>query len=87
MVLFYRFLDKATIATDWDHENKTNVDWRICTTTQIEEVKLVLRFMPIWMTFLIYGVICAQTPTFFTKQGNTMDRRIIGDFIILVANL
>ncbi|GLJ13509.1 hypothetical protein SUGI_0214040 [Cryptomeria japonica] len=83
----FRFLDKATIATDLDHENKTNIDWRLCTATQVEQVKLVLRLIPIWVTCLVYGVICAQTPTFFTKQGSTMDRRIIGDFKIPSANM
>ncbi|GLJ13508.1 hypothetical protein SUGI_0214030 [Cryptomeria japonica] len=83
----FRFLDKATIATDFDLEHKANVDWRLCTATQVEEVKLVLRLIPIWVSCLIYGVICAQTPTFFTKQGSTMDRRIIRDLKIPPANL
>ncbi|KAH9313926.1 hypothetical protein KI387_022553 [Taxus chinensis] len=83
----FRFLDKATIAIDFDHEHKTNIDWRLCTVTQVEEVKVVLRLLPIWVTSLMCGVVIAQFPTFSTKQGSTMDRRIFGDFEIPAATL
>ncbi|KAH9313928.1 hypothetical protein KI387_022555 [Taxus chinensis] len=83
----FRFLDKATVAIDLDHEQKTSIDWKLCTITQVEEVKLVLRLLPIWVACLMYGVVYAQSPTFFTKQGSTMDRRIIGDFKIPAATL
>lgn len=82
-----RFLDKATIGINLDHANTKNIDWRICTVTQVEEVKLVLRLLPIWVACLMYGVVIAQSPTFFTKQGNTMDRRILGDLKVPAASL
>ncbi|KAH9313925.1 hypothetical protein KI387_022552 [Taxus chinensis] len=83
----FRFLDKATVAIDSDHGHKINIDWRLCTVTQVEKVKLVLRLLPIWVACLMYGVVVDQYPTFFTKQGSTMDRRITGDFKIPAATL
>ncbi|GLJ13511.1 hypothetical protein SUGI_0214100 [Cryptomeria japonica] len=83
----FRFLDKATVAAPLDLESKTDINWRLCTITQVEEVKLVLRLLPIWVACLMYGVVFAQSPTFFTKQGSTMDRKIIGDFEVPAATL
>lgn len=81
-----RFLDKATVAVDLDYKHK-DINWRLCTVTQVEEVKLVLRLLPIWVACLMYGVVFAQSPTFFTKQGSTMDRKIGDNFEIPAASL
>lgn len=81
-----RFLDKATVAVDFDYKHK-DINWRLCTVTQVEEVKLVLRLLPIWVACLMYGVVFAQSPTFFTKQGSTMDRKIGDNFEIPAASL
>ncbi|KAI5342208.1 hypothetical protein L3X38_010083 [Prunus dulcis] len=35
---------------------------------QVEEVKLVLRLIPIWLSCLMFGVIQAQLHTFFTNK-------------------
>ncbi|GLJ13510.1 hypothetical protein SUGI_0214060 [Cryptomeria japonica] len=33
----FRLLDKATVAIGLDYEHKTNINWRLCTVTQVEE--------------------------------------------------
>ncbi|KAF0919315.1 hypothetical protein E2562_029165 [Oryza meyeriana var. granulata] len=38
---------------------------------------IVAKLLPIWMTSVVYAVVIAQMTTLFTKQGNTMDRRIV----------
>ncbi|CAH2066869.1 unnamed protein product [Thlaspi arvense] len=43
---------------------------------EIEEAKAVVKLVPIWMTCLVYAIVHAQSPTFFRKQGSTMDRSI-----------
>eukprot|EP01018_Ginkgo_biloba_P018729 Gb_16020 [translate_table: standard] len=83
----FKFLDKATVEDDLDSDIKTAHSWRLCTVTEVEEVKLVLRLFPIWVACLMYGVVSAQCSTFFTKQGSTMDKRIGPHFVIPPASL
>ncbi|XP_010418901.2 PREDICTED: protein NRT1/ PTR FAMILY 5.11-like [Camelina sativa] len=68
----FRFLDKAAIS---------------CSLAEIEEAKAVLKLVPIWMTCLVYAIICAQSHTFFTKQGATMNRSILPGLLVPAATL
>ncbi|KAH0470680.1 hypothetical protein IEQ34_000403 [Dendrobium chrysotoxum] len=54
---------------------------------QIEEAEGVLQLVPIWATCLIYAVVFAQSSTFFTKQGSTLDRRVGSSFQVPPAAL
>ncbi|KAK3166097.1 hypothetical protein QOZ80_1AG0041410 [Eleusine coracana subsp. coracana] len=53
----------------------------------IEQVKSVLRLLPIWASCIIYAIIFSQTSTFFTKQAATLDRRIGARFKVPPAAL
>ncbi|KAI3431871.1 uncharacterized protein J3R85_007738 [Psidium guajava] len=75
-----KFLNKALIIADDSEENQTSVD-------DVEEAKSILRLVPIWLTSLVFAIIYAQTSTFFTKQGATMDRTIFPGFEIPAASL
>ncbi|CAA7396825.1 unnamed protein product [Spirodela intermedia] len=52
-----------------------------------EGPRAVLRLLPIGVTCLLYAVVLAQSTTFFTKQGSTMDRRITPSFLVPPAAL
>ncbi|KAJ8650614.1 hypothetical protein MRB53_003637 [Persea americana] len=70
---------------DRDASAKENSDslkecWSVCSMSQVEDANLVLRLFPVWATCLIYGVVVAQSYTFFTKQGSTMERGIVSGF-------
>ncbi|KAF3522237.1 hypothetical protein F2Q69_00050552 [Brassica cretica] len=67
-----RFLDRAAIS---------------CDLAEIEEAKAVLKLVPIWMSCLVYAIVCAQSHTFFTKQGATMDRSISPGLLVPAATL
>ncbi|BFG20439.1 hypothetical protein CerSpe_067140 [Prunus speciosa] len=82
-----RFLDKAMIIDEVDALTKTRNPWRLCSLNQVEEVKLVLRLIPIWLSCLIFGVIQAQLHTFFTKQSSTTIRSIGPHFQVPPASL
>ena len=82
-ILWYgRFLNKALLAPDGSKE-----DGVVCSISEVEEAKAVLRLVPIWVTSLVYAVVFAQSSTFFTKQGATMDRTVVPGFDISAASL
>ncbi|KAL9298354.1 hypothetical protein ACSQ67_024250 [Phaseolus vulgaris] len=85
--LQYRFLDKAAMIDEVDAKSKTRDPWRLCSVTQVEEVKLVLRLIPIWISCLMFTVVQSQVHTFFIKQGATMVRSIGPHFQIPPASL
>ncbi|KAF5205459.1 NRT1/ PTR FAMILY 5.10 like [Thalictrum thalictroides] len=82
----FKFLDKA-LTTGTVHSVDLGKDWEVCSVSQVEEAKMVLRLVPIWATCLLYAIVFAQSSTFFTKQGSTMDRSIGSSFKIPAATL
>lgn len=55
--------------------------------TQVEETKLVLAMVPIWLASLPFGICMAQTSTFFIKQASIMDRKLASGFDIPPASV
>lgn len=84
---FDRCLDKAAIITN-DHMKNGDFSnkWSICTVTQVEELKILIRMFPIWATGIIYSAVYAQMSTMFIEQGEMMDTTI-GSFTIPAASL
>ncbi|KAF2297325.1 hypothetical protein GH714_021437 [Hevea brasiliensis] len=78
----FKFLNKALLAPNGSKESG-----KVCSLTEVEEAKAVLRLVPIWATCLVYAVVYAQSSTFFTKQGVTMDRSISLSFEVPPAAL
>ncbi|XP_010505388.1 PREDICTED: protein NRT1/ PTR FAMILY 5.6-like [Camelina sativa] len=74
-----KFLDKAAIIED---KNPLALEkqspWRLVTLTKVEETKLIINVIPIWLSTLAFGICATQTSTFFIKQAVTMDRHIAG---------
>lgn len=61
--------------------------WQVCTVTQVEEVKLLVRMLPIWWTNLMFSAVFAQVGTLFLNQGTTMDRHMGPNFEIPAASM
>ncbi|KAM3714072.1 hypothetical protein ACB098_01G307000 [Castanea mollissima] len=59
---------------------------RLCTVTKVEEVKILIKLLPIWATAIIFWTIHAQLASFSVQQAATMDRSI-GNFQIPAASL
>ncbi|XP_040989222.1 protein NRT1/ PTR FAMILY 6.3-like isoform X1 [Juglans microcarpa x Juglans regia] len=87
----FRFLDKAAIkdqemSSSWNTSSTAVNKWYLSTLTDVEEVKLILRMLPIWATTIMFWTIYAQMSTFSVSQATTMDRHI-GSFQIPAASL
>ncbi|RVW95707.1 Protein NRT1/ PTR family 5.16 [Vitis vinifera] len=78
----FRFLNKALLAPDGSKD-----DGKVCSVSDVEEAKAVLRLFPIWATCLAYAIVFAQSSNFFTKQGITIDRSLGSGFVIPAASL
>jgi hypothetical protein len=79
------FLDKAAVIL-WNERDGSHDPWRLCTVTQIEELKILLRMFPIWATGIVFFTVCAQNSSMFIEQGMTLNNRI-GSFKIPPATL
>jgi len=86
--LVHRFLDKAAVLEEEEISNEVKHNpWRLATVTKVEEMKLVLNIIPIWLTSLPFGLCVVQTATFFVKQGATLNRKIGHNFEIPPASI
>ncbi|KAJ6821151.1 putative protein NRT1/ PTR FAMILY 6.3 [Iris pallida] len=61
--------------------------WQLSTLTDVEEVKLVIRMLPVWATTIMFWTIYAQMTTFSVSQATAMDRRIGRSFQIPAGSL
>lgn len=72
-----RFLDKAAIRTAEDQINPNGSQsnpWQLCSMQQIEEVKCILRVLPIWAASILYQV--GEKQQYIVFQAMQSDRRL-----------
>ncbi|PON48816.1 Proton-dependent oligopeptide transporter family [Parasponia andersonii] len=81
----FSFLDKAATLTGNDLCGPKN-PWRICTVTQVEEAKCVMKMLPIWLCTIIYSVVFTQMASLFVEQGDVMNSEI-GKFHLPAASM
>ncbi|KAL5721689.1 hypothetical protein ACHQM5_005302 [Ranunculus cassubicifolius] len=80
-------LDKAAVVSDLEVKtNDYSNRWSLCTVTQVEELKILIRMFPIWATGIVFSAVYAQMSTMFVEQGMTMDTKV-GSFTIPPASL
>ncbi|KAG7592639.1 Proton-dependent oligopeptide transporter family [Arabidopsis thaliana x Arabidopsis arenosa] len=48
-----------------------------CSSSDVEDAMALVRLIPIWITSVVSTIPYAQYATFFTKQGVTVDRKIL----------
>ena len=73
-----RFLDKAATASEAERHSEPGScsPWTLVTVTQVEEVKFILRILPIWFCSIIFSAIYTQMLTLFIVQGATMNTQV-----------
>ncbi|MCL7051547.1 hypothetical protein MKW94_000072, partial [Papaver nudicaule] len=76
----FKFLDRAAIITPSEKSTSNKSDppnpWQLCTVTQVEEVKCVLRLLPIWLCTIFYSVVFIQMISLFVEQGAAMNTKL-----------
>ncbi|KAJ8499858.1 hypothetical protein OPV22_010410 [Ensete ventricosum] len=89
LTLQFRFLNKAAIICEGERkEDGQPADpWRLCSVHQIEQVKCVMRVMPIWASGIICFVALSQQWTFAALQSLKMDRHLGPSFQVPPGSL
>ncbi|CAI9114934.1 OLC1v1015759C1 [Oldenlandia corymbosa var. corymbosa] len=78
----FKFLNKALLSFDGSME-----EGQVCSISEVEDAKTILRLVPIWCSCFAYGIVFSQPPTLFTKQGLTMERFVTSKFQVPAASL
>ncbi|KAI3468220.1 hypothetical protein Pfo_024883 [Paulownia fortunei] len=84
-----RFLNKACIVRDSQKDLSTDGratdPWSLCTVDQVEELKALLKVVPIWSTGMIMSINISQN-SFPVLQAASVDRRITSGLTIPAAS-
>nr|GMD62423.1 protein NRT1/ PTR FAMILY 7.3-like [Ipomoea batatas] len=87
----FEFLDRAAIKVSSEitllpDKSQVPNPWRLCTVTQVEEVKCVLRLLPIWVCTILASTVFVQVFSLFVEQGAAMNTKI-ADFHMPPASM
>ncbi|KAG5522986.1 hypothetical protein RHGRI_034957 [Rhododendron griersonianum] len=63
------FFDKAAVEVESNNKKSSKDPWSLCTVTQVEELKAIVRLLPIWATGIIFAAVYNQMGNFFVLQG------------------
>ncbi|RRT64362.1 hypothetical protein B296_00025256 [Ensete ventricosum] len=74
-----QILDKAAIVTPEDEINPDGSaanPWQLCTLQQVEQVKCIVRIIPVWSTGILYQVAATQQQTYVIFQALQSNRHL-----------
>ncbi|KAI8014576.1 Protein NRT1/ PTR FAMILY 4.5 [Camellia lanceoleosa] len=80
-IAILEFLDQAAIISTTQDASTSSINpgpWNMCTVTQVEETKIVVRMLPIILSTVFMNTCLAQLQTFTIQQSTTMDRSLLG---------
>ncbi|PWA97742.1 proton-dependent oligopeptide transporter family [Artemisia annua] len=66
-------LDKAAIKLP---EKQPSNRWKVCSVREVEDTKIGIRMLPMWLTFIVIGIVLSIGNTYFLEQANHMDRKL-----------
>ncbi|WVZ71863.1 hypothetical protein U9M48_020395 [Paspalum notatum var. saurae] len=80
----FRWLDKAALQLEGDlaagggagGEEEAVDPWRLCTVTQVEEVKILLRLLPVPACTVMLSVVLTEFLTLSVQQAYTLNTRV-----------
>lgn len=84
----FRCIDRAAIVDDSDmrEPNKPNL-WRLSTVHRVEELKCILRMLPVWAAGILLITSYSHVGSFTIQQARTMDRHLSRSFQIPPASM
>lgn len=76
----FRFLDRAAIIRSTNDASTATKQgpWSLCTVTQVEETKILVRMLPIILSTVFMNTCLAQLQTFSVQQSTTLNPNILG---------
>ncbi|KAF4391397.1 hypothetical protein F8388_008008 [Cannabis sativa] len=75
-----RCLDRAAIVTPGDETKNTTTPpnlWRLSTIHRVEEVKCIIRMLPIWASAILLVTAQSHQHSFVIQQARTMNRHVV----------
>ncbi|XAR48310.1 hypothetical protein NMG60_11031081 [Bertholletia excelsa] len=84
----FKWLDRAAIVTEDDMKdpNFPNL-WRLVTVHRVEELKSIIRMLPIWAAGILLAASNSHQHSFVILQARSMDRHLSSSFQIPPASL
>ncbi|KAK7336408.1 hypothetical protein VNO77_16948 [Canavalia gladiata] len=85
----YKWLDKAAIVTEEEarNQNVTPNLWKLVTVHRVEELKSIIRMLPIWASGILLIAGSSHLHSFVIQQARTMDRHLSHSFQISPASM
>ncbi|KAK9054974.1 hypothetical protein SSX86_026053 [Deinandra increscens subsp. villosa] len=68
-----RCFDKAAIKVPGDQQSKK---WKVCNLHEVEDTKIGIRMLPMWLTFIVVGIVLSISNTYYLEQANHMNRKL-----------
>ncbi|CAM6093551.1 unnamed protein product [Calypogeia fissa] len=73
----FKVLDKSATDEDKGRDGIVENRQQLCIlVTQVEEVKFVIRVLPIWLSSIMYSTVYSQISTLFIMQGASMNLKM-----------
>ncbi|KAK9183130.1 hypothetical protein WN944_026279 [Citrus x changshan-huyou] len=67
-----RWIDKAAIIETSSTPKEQEEAGTLCTVAQVRESKSLLKLLPLWSSFIVFGLVLSAGNTFFPEQGANM---------------
>lgn len=85
----YKWLDKAAIVTEEEAKDSNAPPnlWNLVTVHRVEELKAIIRMLPIWASGILLIMSSSHLGSFVIQQARSMDRHLTHSFQIAPANM
>ncbi|KAF8015570.1 hypothetical protein BT93_H1170 [Corymbia citriodora subsp. variegata] len=85
----FRFLNRAALKIDGDTKSDNSIakPWRLCTVQQVEDLKCVIKMLPLWSSAIFLSTPIAVQTSMTVLQALTMDRHLGPHFMIPASSV